>query len=140
MLLAHTFNIGTGELAVVLLVALVVFGPNKLPEVARQAGRAMRTFRKISDSFRKELRDAMAQPIETNSEPGVQPIETNSEPGVQPIETNSEPEESAAPPAAAIVQATPGLADQNPAKQNPAKQNPADPDPASQPHNNPASE
>ena len=67
MLLAHTFNIGTGELAVILLVALVVFGPNKLPEVARQAGKAMRTFRKISNSFRDEIRDAMAQPVEQDS-------------------------------------------------------------------------
>jgi len=62
MLLAHTFNIGTGELAVILLVGLLVFGPNKLPEVARRAGKAVRTLRKISNSFRDEMRDAMAEP------------------------------------------------------------------------------
>lgn len=62
MVFAHTFNIGTGELAIILLVGLLVFGPNKLPEVARRVGKGVRTLRKISNSFRDEVRDAMAEP------------------------------------------------------------------------------
>ena len=34
-------NIGGGEILVILLVALIVFGPDKLPEVARQVGKAV---------------------------------------------------------------------------------------------------
>lgn len=62
MIVAHTFNIGTGELAVILLVGILIFGPDKLPEVARRVGKSMRTIRKLTNSFRDEVRDAMAEP------------------------------------------------------------------------------
>lgn len=65
--MAHTFNIGTGELAVILLVGILIFGPDKLPEVARRVGRTMRTFRKLGNSFRDEMRDAMAEPAKPAS-------------------------------------------------------------------------
>ena len=38
-------NIGPGELLVVLVIALVVIGPKKLPEVGRSLGRGMREFK-----------------------------------------------------------------------------------------------
>ncbi len=40
------FGIGMPELAVILVVALVVLGPKRLPEVARQLGKAMAEFRR----------------------------------------------------------------------------------------------
>ena len=61
---AHTFNIGTGELMVILLVGLLVFGPKKLPEVARKVGKGMQQIRKTANAFRNEMRDAMAVPPE----------------------------------------------------------------------------
>ena len=48
-------SIGTPEILVILLVALLVFGPHRLPDVARQVGGAMRELRKIQDTVRGEL-------------------------------------------------------------------------------------
>ena len=58
-------NIGGGELLVIFLVALVVLGPAKLPEAARQAGKVYREFRKISTGFQREFREAMRDPVGT---------------------------------------------------------------------------
>jgi len=53
------FNVGGGEVLVILLVALLVLGPNKLPEAARQVGQAMGHVRRLSSGFQRELREAM---------------------------------------------------------------------------------
>jgi len=53
------FNVGTPELLVILLVALIVLGPNKLPEVARQIGKALAEVRRLGAGFQAEMRDAM---------------------------------------------------------------------------------
>ena len=45
--------IGTSELLVVLVVALIVFGPRKLPELGRSLGAAVRQFQDASDSFKR---------------------------------------------------------------------------------------
>jgi sec-independent protein translocase protein TatB len=56
-------NLGTGEVLVILVVALVVLGPDKLPGAARQAGRALAELRRLSAGFQAELRDAIQEPI-----------------------------------------------------------------------------
>jgi TatA/E family protein of Tat protein translocase len=48
-------NVGPLEIAVVLFVALIVFGPKRLPEVGRQLGAAMRELRRMQDSVKAEL-------------------------------------------------------------------------------------
>ena len=55
-------NLGSAELLVILLVALLVLGPTKLPEAARQVGRAMAELRRLSSGFQNELRNAMDTP------------------------------------------------------------------------------
>jgi sec-independent protein translocase protein TatB len=50
------FGIGLPELAVILLVAVIVFGPDRLPEFARQAGRFVRQVRNLAQSAQSELR------------------------------------------------------------------------------------
>jgi Tat protein translocase TatB subunit len=46
------FDIGLQEMLVIGVLALLVFGPSKLPELGRMFGRAMREFRRASDEFR----------------------------------------------------------------------------------------
>ena len=50
------FDVGLLELAVIALVAIVVFGPDKLPELAKQAGGFLRKAREFANSARDELR------------------------------------------------------------------------------------
>jgi TatA/E family protein of Tat protein translocase len=45
--------LGTTELMVILVAALVLFGPRKLPEISRQIGKGLAEFRKASDDFRQ---------------------------------------------------------------------------------------
>lgn len=48
-------DIGFQELILILVIALLVFGPKKLPELGRALGRAMREFRRASDEFRSTI-------------------------------------------------------------------------------------
>ena len=52
-------SLGGGEILVILLVALIVFGPQRLPEIGRQVGKAMREVRKMQDSVRDEIHGAL---------------------------------------------------------------------------------
>jgi Tat protein translocase TatB subunit len=49
------FNIGPAELIIIFLVALLIVGPKRLPEIGRTIGKAMRELRKASDDFRQHL-------------------------------------------------------------------------------------
>ena len=53
------FGIGLGELAVIALVAIIVFGPDKLPEFARQAGRFLHRLRVFATGARDDLRSEL---------------------------------------------------------------------------------
>lgn len=44
------FGIGATELIIILVLALVIFGPGKLPEVGRAVGRSIREFKKATSS------------------------------------------------------------------------------------------
>jgi sec-independent protein translocase protein TatA len=57
------FNIGPGELILILIIALVVLGPGKLPDVAASLGKGLREFRKAaSDVTEAGKLDAPATP------------------------------------------------------------------------------
>lgn len=53
------FNIGPMELVVLAIVGLVVLGPEKLPEIARDAGRILRSLRDLATGARQQLRDEL---------------------------------------------------------------------------------
>jgi TatA/E family protein of Tat protein translocase len=103
------FDIGLQELLVIGVLALLVFGPSKLPELGRMFGRAMREFRRASDEFRSTVETnlkinepdpviAPAPPVETTTPVVVAPM---------PSETESTPAEVASVPAVVAVSTEP---------------------------------
>lgn len=48
-------SIGFGEIIVILLVALIVFGPRKLPEIGRTIGKSLREFRRAASSLKSDF-------------------------------------------------------------------------------------
>ena len=53
------FNIGPLELMVILVIALLVVGPHRLPEVGRSIGRGIREFRKAQEEVQKTIQSAL---------------------------------------------------------------------------------
>jgi sec-independent protein translocase protein TatB len=53
------FGIGLPELLVIMIVGVVVFGPERLPEFARQAGRFARQLRNLAQSAQTQLREEL---------------------------------------------------------------------------------
>ena len=49
------FDVGFQEMLLIMVLALIVFGPSKLPELGKMIGRAMREFRRASDEFRSTV-------------------------------------------------------------------------------------
>ena len=50
------FNVGGGEIIVIMLLALIVLGPQRLPDAARQIGKTMGELRRLSTGFQNEVR------------------------------------------------------------------------------------
>ena len=53
------FDLSVPKLLVLAVIALVVFGPNELPKIASQAGRALRDLRQIAEGAKNDLRDGL---------------------------------------------------------------------------------
>ena len=58
------FNLQGGELIIIALLALVVLGPEKLPEAARWFGRMYAQIRRMGDGFTKEFQTAVKEPLD----------------------------------------------------------------------------
>ena len=83
------FNVGAGELLVILLIALIVLGPDKLPETARKIGNVMGELRRMSSGFQNEMRAAMDDVTRA-------PLETVKEEPETDTTPQSKPDDSAA--------------------------------------------
>lgn len=57
------FNIQGSELIFLLLIALVVLGPEKLPDAVRKFGRTYAEFKKVANGFQGELRSVLDEPM-----------------------------------------------------------------------------
>ncbi len=55
------FGIGLPEMAVILVIALLIFGPKKLPEIGRSMGKAIRGFQEASREFESEFKREVTQ-------------------------------------------------------------------------------
>jgi sec-independent protein translocase protein TatA len=64
MLQRAIFGLGTTELVMVLAVVLILFGPKKLPELAKGLGKGLREFRKASDEVGQAIQEASIEEIE----------------------------------------------------------------------------
>jgi sec-independent protein translocase protein TatA len=62
-------NLGPAEILVILVVALLVFGPTRLPEIGRQVGKGVREFRKFQRSLSSDLNDVLADDVSDHAEP-----------------------------------------------------------------------
>ena len=55
-------NIGSGEVLVVLVLGLLILGPERLPDFARKIGSFLKQAKRMSRSFQEELRTAIEDP------------------------------------------------------------------------------
>jgi sec-independent protein translocase protein TatB len=67
-------TIGWQEVFLLMVLALVVFGPNRLPDLARQVGRFVGEIRRISREFENEVRE-VTDPIHRELAAAAEPIE-----------------------------------------------------------------
>jgi Tat protein translocase TatB subunit len=54
-------NLGFSEMIFIFLVALIIFGPRKLPEIGRQVGRALAEFKRASNEFKAQIESEIGQ-------------------------------------------------------------------------------
>src|SRR5205814_553216 len=100
-------SLGPAEILVVLVLALIVFGPKRLPEVGRQVGGALRELRKVQKTVQGEIRsvlDDAAAPGRTMFPPEPYPTE--------PVP--AEPRAALEPPAGEPPVPEPDLGDEQP--------------------------
>ena len=78
------FNVGPGEFVAILAIALIVLGPNRLPEAVRTVGRVVGELRRISSGFQDELRNAfddgdIIDQLETKPDPSTKATKPTTE-------------------------------------------------------------
>lgn len=72
----NIFGIGLPEMALIMVLALLIFGPKKLPEIGRSLGKAIRGFQDASKEFENEfkkeadrLEKSISEPMKATLEP-----------------------------------------------------------------------
>jgi len=100
------FNIGGAEVLVICMLALLVLGPDKLPDAARSAGKMYRQVRNMTDGFQHEMRNAMAEvDIQKQMEATINPTST---PTPKRVSGDVHPDAGAGPSLAPLVPADEG--------------------------------
>src|SRR3954451_18974128 len=107
-------SLGPAEILVVLVIALLVFGPNKMPDIAKQVGKGFREFRRVQQHLKSELRDVVSE----FDSPTSATVEQQAVPMLPPKETTAD---DVAPAPAAVADPHPPVPD-TPALAAPAAQ------------------
>ncbi len=68
------FGLGPTELIVILIIALVIFGPSRLPKVGQSVGQALKAFRDSTDKVQEEVQKSIDQ-ADAKSESSTPPKE-----------------------------------------------------------------
>jgi sec-independent protein translocase protein TatA len=86
------FGIGTPELIVILVIALIIFGPKNLPKIGRSLGKSLREFKKATNDLTSAMEEDLTGPPRNITPKVQQEIEEEEE-----QEQNSEKEEKTDP-------------------------------------------
>ena len=62
----NIFGVGLPEIAVIAGLALVIFGPKRLPELGRTLGKTLKGLQSASNEFEREIKNAMAEDESSN--------------------------------------------------------------------------
>ena len=89
-MLGSISNLFGGDLWILLLIVLILFGSKKLPELARGAGQAIREFNKAKDEFEREITKPGAEAKPQEVKPDQKPVETVAA-GTNPTEPSPPP-------------------------------------------------
>jgi sec-independent protein translocase protein TatB len=90
-------TLGGQEIIFILVIALIVFGPKKLPEIGKSIGRMMNEFRKASNDFRRTLEDEVEADKARSSDPAPPAAAEYGAPAPSEAGPTPEPAAAAAP-------------------------------------------
>ena len=79
------FGIGMPEMIIILVIALIVIGPHKLPELAKSLGKGLAEFKKASEGFQRSVQEEASKTEESIKDPAPQ-VKSASAP-VEPVAT-----------------------------------------------------
>ncbi len=71
-------SLGTSELMVILVVALIFFGPRKLPQISKQIGKSLAEFRRASEDFKRTWEREVSLETQSEAEPPAPPYHPDS--------------------------------------------------------------
>lgn len=88
------FNIGLPEMVLILTLALLVFGPKKLPEIGRSLGKAIRGFQQASKEFETEFKKEAERLEQTVNQPMKATLEPPEPKALAPMAAEATPTET----------------------------------------------
>ena len=73
----NIFGVGLPEVTVILILALLIFGPKKLPELGKQLGKTLKSLKKASNEFQNEIDQVMKEEDTFESPKSIESNQTN---------------------------------------------------------------